>query len=494
MGVCHASPGVKYSDSEDSDERNLSPPRISISEKTNFEQKDQPIRQQTAIADDIRALFEVFNVDSVSIKYQYGRYLERWTVFWGETSVLKGLYQLTHPETEQKYVVKSYRYAGEWLHEQIMHQTLETCYSSELETLGFPRLIASRNKYLVFPCYAINRLNGHLFFEQLLQNKLIGVASAIYNLRRIGIFHRDIKRDNIVFHKNSKEKFSPILIDYGLALVQPFMKSKDYTLCQTTAYRAPEVLARQILNESNSYNFLIEEWSLGMCSALFGEKDIDSDRQWDNPSFVHFQQLKMEDEKYFKGQKSPFLEKIPGKRLRIEHFLNRCCLTQFDICLNNWYGTRSLIKRKKITFLEGLCLSEFVESWFDFFYVLTFFAQLDDVELTIEVFQTLHQSFSSKREKFPYLAYSINHPYFFLRHYLLEEELEQILDQLIWLSLHNFTDGIGLQTKYLLSQAGRLVDFLPAEEEELREFWQDYQPSGKNLSKVKNYFILSKDS
>lgn len=490
MGVCHTSPGVKYSDSEDSDERYLSPPQISISRKTNFDQKDYLLHNQAIIADDIRALFEVFHLESVAIKYQYGRYLERSTVFWGETSLLKGLYQLIHPETEERYVVKSYLHAGDWLHEQIMHQTLESCYSSELEILGLPRLIGSRNRYLVFPCYAMNRLNGHLFFEELLQTKLIGVASAIYNLRRIGIFHRDIKRDNIVFHKNKKGKFHPILIDYGLSIIQPFMKPKDYILCQTTAYRAPEILVSQILNEPKNYNFLIEEWSLGMCSALFGEKDIDNDKRWNTSSFVHLQHLKMEDEKYFKEKKSPFLEKIPEKRLRVEHFVNRCCLTQFEICLNNWYGTRSLIKRKKITFLEGLCLSEFVETWFDFFYLLTFFAQLDDVELTVEVFQTLHQSYSPKREKFPFLAYSINHPYFFLRNYLLEEELDKILDQLIWLSLHNFTDGIALQTKYLLTQAGRLVDFLPAEEEQLHEFWQNYQPSGKNLSSVKNYFIL----
>jgi serine/threonine protein kinase len=76
---------------------------------------------------------------------------------------------------------------------------------------------------------------------------------------RNGIYHRDMKPSNIVINYNEKyEIVSLYLIDFGMAKITDFNKSKESTNCGSAYYIAPEV------RNGAAYNEKVDIWSVGV--------------------------------------------------------------------------------------------------------------------------------------------------------------------------------------------------------------------------------------
>lgn len=109
---------------------------------------------------------------------------------------------------------------------------------------------------------------------------LYQILSALYHIHHVeGIFHRDMKPENLLMHYNHKDKDNVIikLADFGLATeIKSKLLSTDYV--STRWYRAPEVLLK-----SSHYSFPIDLWAVGVIFAelvslrpLFpGQSEID---------------------------------------------------------------------------------------------------------------------------------------------------------------------------------------------------------------------------
>lgn len=444
------------------------------------------LNQSKIIGDDLQALFDIFHINSISLTYRHGRFLAPDTIFYGSHSSAAGLYQITNPLDQQRYFVKSLSRFSVWFHEKTVLNTIATAYPKGAEHYSLPELIGARRKYIVLKYYPINATLFPELHEKLIHKQAWHLLQAVYNLRRIGIFHRDIRRDNIVFTDERK----PILIDYGLSSIFPMAKVGDFCLCQTTAYRAPEIIAQQIMirskdqsSEIYKYSINIEEWSLGLCFVPYMD-NLDMSRRCRDPSFVHLQHLAMPEMPDI--PKHPFLEKNPLKRPRLEPYLDRVCITRYDMCANNFLATKDKLKSSYLTLSEMIQIAEYVDDWTDFFFVITFFAQLGQIGLALQVFKILQSELIVDQEID--VVYSINHPYFFVRMYLLQDELDQILDYLIWCTFKNFHTHLFLQVKYLLAQAGRIIDFTPEEKEWLDNYWSEFDLAKKNVQKPKFYF------
>lgn len=85
-----------------------------------------------------------------------------------------------------------------------------------------------------------------LVFHQLL--------SALIYLRQRGLSHRDVKPENVLFHRNGKAK----LIDFGFSCRRDEDEFRQ-TVCGTPSYTAPEILRRQPYDSE-----LVDVWSLGV--------------------------------------------------------------------------------------------------------------------------------------------------------------------------------------------------------------------------------------
>lgn len=110
---------------------------------------------------------------------------------------------------------------------------MEYCHNGEL----FERI--NRNGPL-------SEREGALIFHQIL--------SALIYLRQNNISHRDVKPENILFHKNGKAK----LIDFGFGCLRDEDEFRR-TVCGTPSYTAPEIIKRQPYDPE-----LADVWSLGV--------------------------------------------------------------------------------------------------------------------------------------------------------------------------------------------------------------------------------------
>lgn len=126
---------------------------------------------------------------------------------------------------------------------------------SMLKVLDHPNIIKVKECYIrenklhiVLPYYSYifgSRMEEILvIFRTLLE---IG-----YYLEKNKVMHRDIKPDNIIF----KDSTTPILIDFGIAIVEGWHNIQTYEI-QTLHYRAPEVLKKE------RYTNKIDVWSMG---------------------------------------------------------------------------------------------------------------------------------------------------------------------------------------------------------------------------------------
>jgi len=126
-----------------------------------------------------------------------------------------------------------------------------------------------------------NRLDEHGFLndEQVLRlgKNIIG---AIMHLASLGLVHRDIKPDNIMFKEDG---VTPVLVDFGLV-----RDLADISLTQTWAPRGPGTpyfsAPEQLNNQKHLIDWRTDQFSLGvvLCFARFG---IHPFRKDDEPEF-----------------------------------------------------------------------------------------------------------------------------------------------------------------------------------------------------------------
>ena len=66
-----------------------------------------------------------------------------------------------------------------------------------------------------------------------------GLAKGVTALHELGIAHRDIKMENILFR--SKEDYEPVIVDFGLGV---FVKQEPYPcyMCGTPGCISPELI------------------------------------------------------------------------------------------------------------------------------------------------------------------------------------------------------------------------------------------------------------
>lgn len=68
---------------------------------------------------------------------------------------------------------------------------------------------------------------------------LAGIAEGLKYMHDLGVMHRDIKLENIMFR--SKDSYEPVIIDFGLAAIsdeEPYL----FYRCGTPGYIAPEII------------------------------------------------------------------------------------------------------------------------------------------------------------------------------------------------------------------------------------------------------------
>ena len=80
-------------------------------------------------------------------------------------------------------------------------------------------------------------------------------------MHKNGIWHRDLKPQNLLLMKNGSIKVT----DFGLAKGGPFQWVKLSTAVFTLWYRAPEILIQQLLDQHyGRYGAEADVWSIGM--------------------------------------------------------------------------------------------------------------------------------------------------------------------------------------------------------------------------------------
>jgi serine/threonine protein kinase len=92
---------------------------------------------------------------------------------------------------------------------------------------------------------------------------LYQILSALHHIHQVeGIFHRDMKPENLLMHYHDNNDVIIKLADFGLATeIKSKMSYTDYV--STRWYRAPEVLLK-----SSHYSFPIDLWAVG---AIYAE-------------------------------------------------------------------------------------------------------------------------------------------------------------------------------------------------------------------------------
>ena len=155
--------------------------------------------------------------------------------------------------------------------------------------------------------------------EDIVKEIIYKLLSVINYIHSLGIIHRDIKPDNILFF----DEFNNIrLIDFGLSkILGPNEKSTD--CCGTLAFAAPELL------EEKPYTKSVDFWSLGivtyflLCGYLpFGSGNPEEFLLQIIESPIPFKEniwrnISIEAKNFVEG----LLEKNPKKRFNIEQIL-----------------------------------------------------------------------------------------------------------------------------------------------------------------------------
>ncbi|KAI7903605.1 kinase-like domain-containing protein [Cokeromyces recurvatus] len=104
----------------------------------------------------------------------------------------------------------------------------------------------------------------HLFNELQVRHHVATIALSLHYLHKQHIVHRDVKPDNILLDKRGYAHLSDFNIAVQLTPTQPF----SWSIAGTTAYMAPEILARK------GYSTCVDWWSLGIVTyeLLFGTR------------------------------------------------------------------------------------------------------------------------------------------------------------------------------------------------------------------------------
>lgn len=80
------------------------------------------------------------------------------------------------------------------------------------------------------------------------------LLSALAYMHSLGIIHRDIKLDNIVFLPSEAECFFIKIIDFGTAVQTPHKLIHNYPIAGTLSYLAPEVLTEILTEKSDIWS------------------------------------------------------------------------------------------------------------------------------------------------------------------------------------------------------------------------------------------------
>ncbi|XP_013410075.1 serine/threonine-protein kinase DCLK1-like [Lingula anatina] len=88
---------------------------------------------------------------------------------------------------------------------------------------------------------------------------MYNLASALKYLHSLNVVHRDIKLENLLVFEHEDGSKSLKLGDFGLAT---FVKGKQYTVCGTPTYVAPEILAE------TGYGLKVDMWSSGVITYI----------------------------------------------------------------------------------------------------------------------------------------------------------------------------------------------------------------------------------
>ncbi|KAI8377248.1 kinase-like domain-containing protein [Blakeslea trispora] len=96
-----------------------------------------------------------------------------------------------------------------------------------------------------------------LFTEAEAANYIVEIADALAYMHQLGVFHRDIKLENILISQNGTLKIA----DFGWAVYDP--NPRRNTFCGTLDYLPPEMIKRQ------SHGASVDIWALGiLCYEL----------------------------------------------------------------------------------------------------------------------------------------------------------------------------------------------------------------------------------
>ncbi|KAL3626352.1 CBL-interacting serine/threonine-protein kinase 7 [Castilleja foliolosa] len=108
----------------------------------------------------------------------------------------------------------------------------------------------------------LNRHRHHRFSESTARRYFQQVVSALRFCHQNGVFHRDIKPQNLLLDKNGLLKIS----DFGLSALsdQKINNSPIYTVCGTPAYTAPEVINLKGYDGKKA-----DAWSCGVLLYVF---------------------------------------------------------------------------------------------------------------------------------------------------------------------------------------------------------------------------------
>ncbi|KAJ2079299.1 hypothetical protein H4R24_003876 [Coemansia sp. RSA 988] len=175
------------------------------------------------------------------------------------------VYLVRHKLTGKHYAMKVLRKASILLQRrQIGFTMTERTILSEVQHPFIVKLyyaFQSNSKlFLIMEYVAGGELFTHMANERIFSEDqatfyAAELVLAISHLHRLGIMFRDTKPENCLLNRNGHL----VLTDFGLSKTALGGDGRASTFCGTPAYMAPE-----ILNSSDSYDFSVDWWSLGV--------------------------------------------------------------------------------------------------------------------------------------------------------------------------------------------------------------------------------------